>query len=363
MGPRCFMHVPKSAGTSVRASLERALAPGAVGPKRQDATLLCGFTDLDRLDPVMRAMLAVDPQEIAGLADHAVVSGHFSLPTLLQVAPPSSIATVLREPRARLLSHFAYWRLSTGLRKIWRGYPALDHALRPLDEFLAEPRIAQATDNLLCRMLLFGDPRIPELGFIADPTPIAEAAIEALAALGFVGVVELEEPMWLGLSEFFGAPLSPMFLNTTTSQSIESDAPALELEVSAGTLDLLAARTAADTIVYQHAARRAGLTPSAAEQLGAAAFANELVRLGDIAGPSATESRAHAVTELGLRLEAESRHHSSVLAQVQSELDQTRDELSRNRLQLEGLQTSASWQLTAPARAAKRAVKRLSASQ
>ena len=79
----------------------------------------------------------------------------------------------------------------------------------------------------------------PELDFISDPKAIAAAAIDALATLGFVGVVELEEPMWRGLSDFFGAPLRPTFINTTTSESIESDAPALELEVSAATLDLI----------------------------------------------------------------------------------------------------------------------------
>jgi hypothetical protein len=61
--------------------------------------------------------------------------------------------------------------------------------------------------------------------------------------------------MWRGLSEFFGAPLVPAFVNTTTSEVIESDAPALELEVSAGTLELISSRTAADTIVYRDALR------------------------------------------------------------------------------------------------------------
>lgn len=338
--------------------------PGAIGPKRQDSTLLCGFTDFDRLDDGIRQLLAVDSDEITALGDHPVVSGHFSLPTLLQVTPPSAIATVVREPRARLLSHYAYWRLSTGLRKIWRGYPALELALRPLDEFLGEPRIAQATDNLLCRMLLFGDPRIPELDFIADPLAVADSAIDALATLGFVGAVELEEPMWCGLSEFFGVPLSATFVNTTASESIGSDAPALELEVGAQTLELIESRTAADALVYRHVLHSAGLTRPAAEQLGSAAFANELVRLGNITGLSATESRARAreVAELGLRLEADSRRYTSMLAEVQAELERTRDELSANRIWLEGLQTSASWRITAPARAAKRAVKWLSPS-
>lgn len=359
MEPRCFMHVPKSAGASIRVSLEHALPPEAVGPKRQDATLLCGFTDLDRLEPGIRALLAVDPDEISALANHPVVSGHFSLPTLLRVAAPSSVATALREPRSRLLSHFAYWRLSTGLRSTWRGYPPLEHALRSLDEFLAEPQIAQATDNLLCRMLLFGDPRIPELDFITDPEAIALQAIAALKTLGFVGIVELPEAMWRGLSTFFDTHLSPMVINTTAAESVGSSAPALELDVTADTLDLISARTAADTIVYQHVQREAGLSSSLAERLGAAAFANELMRLGNIAGTAATESRERAcrIEELSEQLDVESRQHTEVLTQVQQEVQDTREELSRNRASLAALQKSKSWRITAPARAARRAFK------
>ncbi|MGH2871108.1 MAG: hypothetical protein ACRDL5_01440 [Solirubrobacteraceae bacterium] len=116
--PLCFMHVPKSGGTSVGIALERVLPEGGIGPKRQDATLLCGFTDIERLGPRIREMLVVEPSEVDALAEHQIVSGHFALSTLLAVSPPSSIATVLREPRSRLLSNYAYWRLSTGLREL-----------------------------------------------------------------------------------------------------------------------------------------------------------------------------------------------------------------------------------------------------
>ena len=189
-----------------------------LAPSDKDATLLCGFRDFGRRRPEVRALLAVDDPEILGLADYAIVSGRFSLPTLLQIATASSIATVLREPRARLLSHFAYWRLSSGLRATWRGYPPLDYAQRSLDEFLAEPVIAQATDNHLCRMVLSGDARIPDAGFIADPEAIAQDAIESLQTLGFVGVVELPEAMWLGLSDFFEAHL---FRRSSTTRSLK----------------------------------------------------------------------------------------------------------------------------------------------
>jgi hypothetical protein len=359
------MHIPKSAGTSVRVSLEDAFPRGAVGPKRQDATLLCGFTALDRLSPATRALLAVEPDEISMLADHAVVAGHFSMSTLLQVASPTSIATVLREPRARLLSHFAYWRLSSGLRSMWRGYAPLDHALRPLDQFLAEPQVAQATDNLFCRMLLSGDPRIPDTDFITDAEPIASDAIGVLQTLGFVGIVELQAPMWQGLSAFFDTPLKPRFINTTSDESILSSGAALELDITARTLDLISARTAADVLVYEHVTRQAGLPSFSAEQVATTAFANELVRLGNVAGPVPTESRARArkIEELSQQLDIEARRHEGTLTQIegelhhtQLELQQARDELSRNHAWLHHLQTSLSWRVTAPARAAKRAL-------
>jgi hypothetical protein len=369
MGTRCFMHIPKSAGTSVHVSLEEALPPGAIGPKRQDATLLCGFTALTELDPSTRALLAVDPDEVSALATSPIVSGHFSLPTLLQVTSPSSIATVLREPRARLLSHFAYWRLSTGLRSLWRGYAPLEHALRPLHEFLAEPEVAQATDNLLCRMLLTGDPRIPEADYMTDPEQIASDAIAALHTLGFVGIVELQEPMWRGLSAFFDAPLSPKFINTTAAESLGSTAPALDLDVTAQTLELISARTAADSMVYRHFLSESGLSSLAAEHVTDAAFASELLRLGNVAGSASSQSRVHArkVAELSEQLATETRHHAETLTQLQRvlhdtqvQLQYTQEELSRNHSRLEGMRTSLSWRITAPARAAKRKFNRQS---
>jgi hypothetical protein len=73
-------------------------------------------------------MLAINDPEIAALSGYPIVSGHFSLPTLLWITEPLSVATVLREARTRLLSHYAFWRQSSEVRTTWRGFPALDHA-------------------------------------------------------------------------------------------------------------------------------------------------------------------------------------------------------------------------------------------
>src|SRR5271169_5946187 len=101
--PKCFLHVPKSGGSSIHAALQAALAPEALAPRHFDASVFCDFEDFDLLRVEARAEVAVSLDEIHSLRRYRAVSGHFSLPTLLKVAPPSSIMTVLREPRTRLL--------------------------------------------------------------------------------------------------------------------------------------------------------------------------------------------------------------------------------------------------------------------
>jgi hypothetical protein len=358
---RSFLHVPKSAGTSVTAALEACLPARSVSPKRQDAELLCGFTALDQIAAAAREILVVEPEEVAGLRQYPVVSGHFSLATLSQVSPPELIATVLREPRARLLSHYTYWRLSSGLREMWHGYPPMLEALRPLDEFLALPGIAQATDNLVCRMLLPGDPRLPVQDFIADHdvAAVAADAIAVLDTVGYVGAVEEGPGMWEGLSRFFAVELGPRHDNTTASESRQADVPAIDLRVDVGTLELIAARTAGDRTVYEHVlGQRSALGP--AGDIGRAAFATQLLAVGDTAGPSAQASRerARTIEALGSQLEASERRSDDLsqrLARAQRERDEAVMTQERWR---ESLTSSMSWRLTSPGRALMRRARR-----
>ncbi|MGP0032956.1 MAG: hypothetical protein ACLP4R_00010 [Solirubrobacteraceae bacterium] len=327
-----------------------------MSPKRQDASLFCGgFDDIDRLDRHVRAILAVRGDEHRELSPYSVVSGHFSLSTLLRITSPSSIAIVLREPRARVLSHYAFWRLSSSVRTAWRGYPALDHALRPLNEFLAEPQVAQASDNVVCRMLLGEDPDLPELGFIAPEQVdyIASRAIAALESLGFVGVLELGDSIWSGLSRFFEVSLTPMRLNTAGAEDPCGDAPDVKLEITARTLDLLYSRTAADAIVYRHAMESQGYSRECADRLSAAAFADELVRLGNVADAAASDLRRRLRQK-----DVETEHCADLLRRTQETLDRREAELAQTRGWLEALQRSTSWRITAPVRAAKRTLRK-----
>lgn len=266
------------------------------------------------------------------------IIGHFRLSTLLRVAPSGSIATVLREPRARLLSLYSFARAHPDLVSMWRPYPDERsvgmQALRPLDEFLSEPLIAPDTDNQVCRLILDGDARIPPLDFIsrADAEATAEAAIERLETLGFVGVLELGQPTWAGLTDFFDVQLTPVRANVTSQWP---DAGG-RTRITEGTLDLLEQRTAADAIVYRAFLRRAGIAGADAERFSLAALAEQLTRFGESAGRAAAEQ---------------------ALAELREQLLRADEELADHRRWLAGIESSASWRVTAPLRTAMRTLR------
>jgi hypothetical protein len=343
-------------------ALHRALPPGTICPKRREAPAGT-FSEAKPFDPQIRAASVVGDDEIAALSDYPFISGHFSLPTLLRITSASAIATVLREPRARVLSHYAFWRLlSPTVRDAWRPYSAVDHALRPFDEFIAEPRAAEETDNLVCRRLLGDHARIPNFGFIADSDidTVAEDAVGELETLGYVGVLELNDSMWEGLSGFFGVPLAPTWVNATESDSGTADALAADDMVTPDTLDALDARTAADAIVYRHVLLKHGYSAEYIERFEATAFLGELVRITNLTGSSATEARIRGrrSEELSRRLLAT----GAELQQTRQELEETSEQLRLHRLWLDGVQGSASWRMTEPLRAGKRTFRRLQSS-
>ena len=300
-------------------------------------------------------------RDLDNLSPAAVVSGHFSLPTLLRVAPPESIATVLREPRARLLSVYASWRLSPEADEMWQPYRAAAHASRPLDQFLSEPLLAPSLDNVMCRMLLHGDPRIPALDFIG-PRHIEELAadtVEWLDRLGFVGVLEHGQGTWDGLSRFFDITFVPSRVNV--SEAASSGLIPVREPISDRTLELLRARSAADALVYQHVLA-AQTTEAEAKRLSDATFAAQLVRFGDVAGRSAATAAllSHRLTDAESHIASLERRVGGREEELKArgEVVRLEEELARHRAWLGGIQGSVSWRMTTPLRAAKRLVVR-----
>ncbi len=309
--PKCFMHIPKSGGSSIHAALEAALSPGSLAPQRFDTSLFCDFGDFHLMRPETRSRIVTSPEEVRSLGQYRAVSGHFSLPTLLQVADAPSIATVLREPRARLLSLYMFWR-TPAVGELMLPYDADAHAQRPLWEFLSEPLLAPSIDNQVCRLLLHGDPRLPVSDFAAaaDIESIAADAIERLDTLGFVGILDSGQDLWRGLARLFGVELTPLELNLTGEHRYPTAAGPGEKLLAHDALDLVEQRNAADLLVYDHALAHAQLDRRTRQRYRDAAFAHQLVKLGDLVGGSAARASEQAGLVTALRGELEAREQS-----------------------------------------------------
>lgn len=268
---------------SFHAALEAALPSGWLAPQRMDASTFCGFQEFELLSPSVRGLVAADDKEMRSLRRYPVISGHFSLRSLLKIAEASAIGTILREPRARAMSLYSYWRTPD----IFDGllpYRAHEYALMPLARFMSEPRVAAAVDNQVCRMLLDGDARIPGEGFIAeaDIDSVALDAIARLDTLGFVGVLELGDDAWRGLARLFGVKLEPRTVNVTGEAIGAVAASSGERLFTADALDPLEQRCAADRVVYDYALAHAGLGDSERLRLTESAFAGQIARLEDV---------------------------------------------------------------------------------
>lgn len=288
--PLCFLHVPKCAGTSLNEALLAAYPPGSVCPRRNDGSTICDFSDFDLLDEYPRSLLAIGDSELAELADYQVVSGHFALPTLERFAPATNIATILREPRARMLSGYMFLRLSPAA-EFWGPYgERVLTAMASSPEAARDPRFARTADNQVCRLILRGDPRMPDDGFVRpeDASRLAEAALDRLDRFGFVGILELDD-IWTRMSEFFGVALELRWANVSGEGGVPVGAlPFPRFDMKA-LLELLDERSRADRIVYDALLERRGLSAARRRRIADAAFATELVRFGDVAGSAATE--------------------------------------------------------------------------
>ena len=195
--PISFLHIEKSAGTAIATALTRLFHPLQID------------TDPNRsMPPHMRSPFPTPT--LAAVRDRKLVWGHYDLPSLLRLGPDRLIITFLREPRARILSLYHYWRSVSlsALDPYQNTEPKLAQTL-DLAAFLrcGEPAIRNAINNLYAR-------RLTGLYATADADPLASdlagaagLALRALDQFAFVGVVERMDASLDGLSSAIGARL------------------------------------------------------------------------------------------------------------------------------------------------------------
>ena len=293
--PTCFLHVPKSGGESIHAALRAALPEGSLAAQRLDRTGIRIFVELpgpNEFDGSDYKVLALTSDDIKSMAGRRAVSGHFSLGTLQQITHPSRIATIFREPRARLLSLYSFFR-APGVRDFWSpfGSGLLSGTERPLHEFLSDPVYARATDNQVSRMLLDGDVRIPDADFIAevDRTPLAELAQRRVDSLGFVGILETGDMVWEGFSQIFGVELRQVEINVTGAPEIGAGPTPTPASDPQAALRSFERRTEVDRILYENALARTCGSHAQARRFADRAFARQVERFNRITDGAAAD--------------------------------------------------------------------------
>ena len=174
-----LMHIPKTAGTSLIAIVDQQFKTGQIFP---DQLQLRGYS-------------------AAHLGRFRLFRGHFPLRDIAYIPGQKFIFTMLRAPRARVLSQYYYHRarkLESGLR----GSIA-EKAKLPLADYLADPEVRAnaSVDNIQTRYLFVLDPaaarelnlRDPEAAdfrFDARRPDVLEIAKANLAGLGGFGLTE-----------------------------------------------------------------------------------------------------------------------------------------------------------------------------
>lgn len=104
--PIFFLHMPKTAGTSIRQMLQASLGSRAVYPSDRDL-----LRRADRAYPTTTEML----RRLPGVRPYRVLIGHFAAGVVHDLPVPHRAATMLRDPVQRSLSMLAHLERHHGL--------------------------------------------------------------------------------------------------------------------------------------------------------------------------------------------------------------------------------------------------------
>ena len=249
--PVSFLHFERTGGTTLAAALTDLFHPlqiaGTHGPN-------------DMLHP-NAALGAVTPEFIA---DAKLIWGHYDMPALGRLGPERRIITILREPVARIVSLYYFWR-SIHPSQLGDVSDTRVMAAQELDllGFLhsdLQP-LRDSIDNVYVRRLagLYGGATAHD-PLAQDPEGAVRRAIESLDNIVFVGISEYMPESFRGMEKVLGISLGlSQRLNDaaanpthhpTLFQAVERQAMTPEIQAT------LAHLTRLDTIVYEACRKR-----------------------------------------------------------------------------------------------------------
>lgn len=269
-----FLHIPKSAGTSIRRAMLEHVSQEETSPWSLDP-ILYGSHPL----PV-NASGRMYHDDVGDLSGYRFMAGHLSLPTIEKWFDADDVACVLREPRSRLLSQYTFWRTYPPEElEYWKPYEAPYLSRLSLGDFLRRGEVMHFADNLTTRMIVGRHPLIP----VDDPIQsehvdeLASIGAAAIDRLGFVDLLERGDLVTDSYEQWLGAPVSRERVNETDPDAgVPVDIDDL---VATSTLELLDRHNQVDLLVWVHVARLLGMEDREARRLADATFAGSVARV------------------------------------------------------------------------------------
>lgn len=259
------MHIPKTGGTAVRAllapfSTEPAWAE--TGPTEGlgtgpyfDQSMIEGVRVAELPEPRRRQF--VTRRQLRELcAASTLLMGHYSAQRLLD-AGCVQLATLVREPRARLASLYRYWEsVADDELAAWGpwGAAAISAARHPLRRFLVAPGAWPATHNAMaCQLLLRSAGRRSERSERLIARALGGRPYQRLC-------LHLVIAEWSGSSVRFVQRVSSLVTGTSQPEPVadrvnETLVAGEPQDLDAACRDLLDERTALDRLVLDHLAR------------------------------------------------------------------------------------------------------------
>tara|TARA_R110002110_G_scaffold332288_1_gene543345 strand:+ start:793 stop:1857 length:1065 start_codon:yes stop_codon:yes gene_type:complete len=275
MRPRlAYLHLPKAAGTSIRAAVSSYYSSQDTVPWSFDRHL---FGDHPRLAEVNEPIFLGSPEE---LKSYLYMEGHWTISTMLEAFEPADVVCILREPRARFLSQYTFWRgWPAEMHAQWEPYPGARFAQLPLREYCTSESIAHQADNLVTRLILGPNRLAPNEAHIkpGDIDTVAAEAIRRVDELGYVDVLERGDAVYDDFEDWFGSPLQQERLNVT--DLARGEPVDLKDLVDPVVLALINNRNASDVQIWEHVAAQRGLGKLEVQSMSESAYDSAITRV------------------------------------------------------------------------------------
>ena len=212
--PVALLHIEKTAGTALAMVLSRQCHPMQI------------YTDPD-LGETQR--LGAPAQPPPDLADRKLIWGHYDLPGLRRLAPGRLIITMLREPQARVLSLYYFWRSIHPDRVAALADPRVTaaHDLGLLDFLRCQnPAVRDSIGNAYVRRLasLNAGGTLPDIVAL-DPEGALTQAMLALDDVACAGIVERMADSLMVMSHLLGLEITNALPQVNVGTRNAADAP------------------------------------------------------------------------------------------------------------------------------------------